>query len=332
MIERILKYSVKNILRNKFLSISSVLVLGLLIFFINILVVLHNVSINLISEVNSKLTISLYLKDNLTENSLETIEFLKDLRAVSPDIIAQFNSKEAVLADLEKRDAELVKILERDNPLPPTITIEGVSLDKYEYLNDVISTRNVLLLEWEGDKDNVLLDANMTWAGSGSMILDFGLEEDEQIPENVYSYSSQYERINQVTFILNALKYGLYFIISIFLLSIGVIVYSVIGNFVYYYRNEIYITKLVWGSNIFIYWPFSLQWLLYVLVAFVLSILLFFIIFDNASFVIWEDTSTFSSYIFNENFNNILLIELLVFSFLWLFSWFLSSKKYLKNN
>ena len=147
VIPRIFKYSIKNILRNKFLSLSSILVLGLLIFFINILVILHNVSINLIEEVNSKLTISLYLKDNLSETSLETIEFLKDLRNVSPAISAEFNSKEEVLADLEQRDAELVKILERDNPLPPTITINGVSLTEYEQINDIISTRSVLLLE-----------------------------------------------------------------------------------------------------------------------------------------------------------------------------------------
>jgi cell division transport system permease protein len=122
---RILKYSLKNILRNKFLSISSVLVLGLLIFFINILVVLHNVSLNLISEINSKMTISLYLKDDYNQNSLGVIEFQKDLEAIAPGkIIATVNSKEDVLADLEKRDPQLVEILERDNPLPATITIE----------------------------------------------------------------------------------------------------------------------------------------------------------------------------------------------------------------
>lgn len=173
-----------------------------------------------------------------------------------------------------------------------------------------------------------------TWWVDDGKILDFWLEvnENEKVQENVYSYRNQYERINQVIFVLNTLKYGLYFIIAIFLLSIWVIVYSVIGNFVYYYRNEIYITKLVWGSNIFIYGPFSLQGLMYVLFAFILSILAFFVITDNASFVIGQDTSAFTAYIFNQNFNNILLIELLVFSFLWLFSWFLSSKKYLKNN
>ena len=63
MLKRIAKYSVKNILRNKFLSISSVLVLTLLMFFINILIILHDVSFKLIDIVNSKMTISLYLED-----------------------------------------------------------------------------------------------------------------------------------------------------------------------------------------------------------------------------------------------------------------------------
>lgn len=314
--------------------------LGLLIFFINILVILHNVSINLISEVNNKLTISLYLKDDLSENSLESIEFLKDLRAVSPSITATFNSKESVLADLKSRDPDLVKILEKDNPLPPTITIEGVDLGEYEALNDVISTRAVLLLGTDGSRDAVPIETETeleTETQSGSTILNFGdteiVEIEEEIAnQDVYSYRAQYERINNVIFILNALKYGLYFIITIFTFSIGVIVYSVIGNFVYYYRNEIYITKLVWGSNIFIYWPFSMQGLIYAVLAFLLSIVVFMIVFSNASFLIWEDTRAFNSYIFNENFQFILMMEFLIFAALGMFSGYLSSKKYLKNN
>jgi cell division transport system permease protein len=172
----------------------------------------------------------------------------------------------------------------------------------------------------------VAADSN-TWA-----ILDLGFKDSEKQHESVYSYRQQYDRINQITFILGALKYGLYFIIGIFLLSIWVIVYSVIGNFVYHYRDEISITKLVWGSNIFIFGPFSIQWLIYVVCAFVLSVIVFFLAFDNASFIIGEDIKVFSSYVFNENFKLVLLYELLIFSFLGLFSGFLSSKKYLKNN
>lgn len=82
MLSRILKYSLKNILRNKFLSLSSVVVLTLLMFFINILFVLHDVSFKLINSINSKLTISLYLDDQYDRNTVEVIDLLEDIKKV----------------------------------------------------------------------------------------------------------------------------------------------------------------------------------------------------------------------------------------------------------
>jgi cell division protein FtsX len=83
MFFRLFKYAIKNILRNKFLSISSVLVLTLLMFFINILVILHNVSFKLIDSINSKLTISLYLKDGYNQNSHDIKALLSEIHKFS---------------------------------------------------------------------------------------------------------------------------------------------------------------------------------------------------------------------------------------------------------
>ena len=60
MFFNITKYSIKNILRNKFLTISTILVLTLLMFFINVLQILEWVSVKIISEINAKLNFSLY--------------------------------------------------------------------------------------------------------------------------------------------------------------------------------------------------------------------------------------------------------------------------------
>ena len=84
MLYRLLKYSIKNILRNKFLSISSVLVLTLLMFFINILLVLHDVSSTLINSVNSKLSISLYIDEAYDQNSIEVIDLINDIKETIP--------------------------------------------------------------------------------------------------------------------------------------------------------------------------------------------------------------------------------------------------------
>lgn len=84
MFYRLLKYAIKNILRNKFLSFSSVLVLALLMFFINILMIMHNLSNNLIEAVNSKLTISLYLKDEFPKDNLEVVKLMDDIAKKAP--------------------------------------------------------------------------------------------------------------------------------------------------------------------------------------------------------------------------------------------------------
>lgn len=300
MFIRILKYSLKNILRNKFLSISSILVLTLLMFFINILLVLHNVSFKLIDSINSKLSISLYLKDGYDKNSLEVIDFMKDIQSVSNTINATYKTKEELLEELKDKDPKLVWILEKENPLPDTISVWNIWLNEYASLNNVIEKKLYLLDDWNKWDKN----------------------------QNFANYKAQYDRIERVISILDALRIWLYVIIGIFLLSISVIVYSVIGNFIYYYRDEIYITKLVWGNNVFIYGPFSFQWIIYSLISFIFSTLFFILLLNNINFIF----SLNNSFDFlSNNFYMIFLIELLVFTTIGALSGYFSSKKYINN-
>jgi cell division protein FtsX len=116
----------------------------------------------------------------------------------------------------------------------------------------------------------------------------------------------------------------LWIIILVFVVSIAIIIYSVIWNFVYYYRDEIYITKLVWGSNTFIYWPFVLQWMMYSFTAFVLNTIIFILLLKNLNALFW-DIYSFSLPIMT------LFLEMLMFMIIWWISWFFSSKKYLRH-
>jgi cell division protein FtsX len=220
MFLRLCKYASKNILRNTFLSASSVLILTLLMFFINILLVLHDVSFRIIDNVNEKLTISLYLDDKYDKNSIEVIDLQNDVAKAIPEILITYKTKDEVLEELRERDPELVNILERQNPLPETITLENIPLKEYEKLNLIIENKLFVLTE--------------------------NAEEDSSGSEEYFStYTRQFERIDKVTSILNILQIGLYVIIATFLVSIAIIVYSIIGNFIYYYKDEIYITRLV---------------------------------------------------------------------------------------
>lgn len=300
MFPRILKYAIKNILRNKFLSISSILVLSLLMFFINVLFVLHEVSFKLIDSINSKLTISLYLKDTYDKNSLEVVGLLWDMKNTLPNIKVLYKTKDEVMKELQKKDAELVKILQSDgiNPLPSTISLSNIKLDQYEWLDDLIEKRMFIFLEQNKNQKN-----------------------------QVSSYKDQYNNIMKVITTINTLQLGLYFIIAIFLISIFVIVYSIISNFIFYYRDEIYITKLVGWSNSFIYWPFSLQGVIYVIISFVFSMSLFILMLNNINFLF--SSFSYKDFIYNNTSLNVFTIEFLVFSFIWAISWFFSSKKYI---
>jgi cell division protein FtsX len=108
------------------------------------------------------------------------------------------------------------------------------------------------------------------------------------------------------------------------MVSIAIIIYSVIWNFVYYYRDEIYITKLVWWANLFIYWPFVLQWMLYSIIAFVLNLIVFALLLKNLNILFW-DIYLFSLPIFT------LVLEIFIFLLIWWISGYFSSKKYLKQ-
>ena len=123
---------IKNILRNKFLSFSSILVLTLLIFFINILLVLHDVSFKLIDSINSKLTISLYLEEWYDRNSIEVIDMIEDIQGIDKwildeeGILVEYKTKDDILDDIRATEPGLVKILERSNPLPETIVLSNI--------------------------------------------------------------------------------------------------------------------------------------------------------------------------------------------------------------
>ena len=302
MLFRIIKYWAKNILRNKFLSISSVLVLTLLMFFINILVVLYDISFKLIDSINSKLTISLYLEDKYDKNSIEVMDLIDDIKKIRTDknliddiwnIGVIYKTKEIILDEIRFKEPELAKILERTNPLPDTIILSNIKLEEYDKINFVVENKMYLLSKDEANKDHFS------------------------------NYTAQYNKIKQVIRVLDMLQFWLYIIIAIFLVSIFVIVYSIIWNFIFYFKDEIYITRLVWWSKKIIYGPFVFQWSFYSLISFLLSLIIFVFILKNINNVFWD------LYFFIFEYK-IFLLEMLIFITLGGFSWFLSSRKYLK--
>ena len=141
MLLNVFKYSAKNILRNKFLTISTILVLTLLMFFINVLQILDNLSAKVISEINSKLSISLYLKDEFNDKSIEVTTLKNNILSVNKDIKFDYKTNEKILQEMKLQDPDVAKILDSENPLPETITLSNISLEDYEKVNSFVENQ-----------------------------------------------------------------------------------------------------------------------------------------------------------------------------------------------
>lgn len=298
MLTRIFRYAIQNSLRNTFLSLSSIMIITLLIFFINILIVLQAVSFQIIDIINDRLTISLYLADTYDKNSPEVITLQNDIRKAIPNIDFTYKTREEVLEDIREQDPQLVNILELENPLPETIILENIPLSSYEILNTLIEKRLFILTQNESNDEKAYFS----------------------------NYEKQFERIETIIQVLKVLQLGLLIVILTFIVSIAIIVYSIIGNFIYYYRDEIYITRLVWGSKIFIYGPFTLQWMLYVALSFMLAIILFLLFLSNLRYLLNLESLTV---LFPWNIFFLFFLQVLIFLSVWGLSWFFSSQKYL---
>lgn len=271
-------------------------------FFINLLLVLHHTSFRLIDYVNNKMSISLYLDSKYDKNSNDVIDLKSKLESVSPDSNIVYKSKDEVLEEIWKQDIELVRILEKDNPLPNTITIKNIPLSDYEKINYIIEWKLYL---FSGNDDKKVSNSDDVFS----------------------SYKAQYSRITSVIKVLKVLVIWLYIIIWVFIFAIAIIIYSIIWNFIYYYRDEIYITKLVGWSKAFIYWPFSFQGAIYSAIAFFISLGLFFVFLRSIMLVFESNYSL--DFLFQKS-EIIFPLELLLFIIIWAFSWYFSSKKYLK--
>lgn len=298
---RLLKYALKNTIRNPFLSLSSILVISLLIFFINTLFFIEYVTTSLTENINDRMSLSLNLKSGYTGDNSEVIAAMSALKQASPSVNIEYLSKEEAFEILRKRDQELVRIIEGDkeNPLPSSIVIKDIPLSEYPKIDAIVK-------QFKG-------------------IIQY---DEERSQRSLVDYRAQYERIQGLINILLSIRYGIYGIIGLFIFSVFIIIYNSIGNFVFFYRDEIKIIRLVGGENIFIYGPFSIQGLLYTIAAYILGTLIFIYLVKNINFSLITDFPVFIDR-FLSLYSDIFLIELGIVAVVGMLSGFLSSRRFI---
>ena len=254
---RIFIYAFRNIWRNPFLSFSTLLVLVLVTFFASILLLVEHTTDVLIGRVSERLSLSVYLKKEIVQESSQLQIFMRELHTIDPSIEVQYQSSETALSDFQERYPGLTSIIENkeDNTLPWKIFVQ------------IKSDRQVKDLPVIYNEINAVVEKNQ------SILL---YNDQDSLHKSLVDYRSQYESVARLVNIFEMISRGAFAILSLVIFSATAMIYSSIGNMVFYSREEVNIIGLVGGSNYYLYTPFILQSIIYILVAFGISSALFF--------------------------------------------------------
>lgn len=67
----------------------------------------------------------------------------------------------------------------------------------------------------------------------------------DALDKKYLDFQSQFQRVSLVVVFLSALEYGVIALLILFLFTVAVIIYTVIGNSIFFHRQEIEIIELV---------------------------------------------------------------------------------------
>jgi cell division transport system permease protein len=211
------RYALKNIFRNIFLSVSSILIIGLLVFFVNILLLVIFSTDRFITSINSRISININFQDGYDNSQLRSSEFLSGVTTSFSGVDVEYISREKALVLLTTRNPDLATLIENDsNPLPNSVRLSNIDINQYTNLNTYIGHFRDILQYDQGTLDKKLLD-----------------------------YRSQYERITGVIKMLNILQSTVYIFLVLFVFTVAILIYMVIHNFIFFLQNEVRIIELV---------------------------------------------------------------------------------------
>lgn len=241
--KRIIKFAFTDFWRNKGISLATVFVLVITIMLATGLFFFQGISQYIISQVQDKIDITAYFKEDILEADILKIK--DEILKISPDVKKiDYVSKDDALkifTEKHKDSSVFLKALEEvgQNPFLPSlnITTTGSAL-QYEQISNILQTENY----------SAFIDK-----------VDFSQKKDTI--EKVFVITSN---INTFSLIL-----GIILIVVAILVVFNTIKLTVEGS-----KNEISTMRIVGASDWFIRGPFIVQGAIYGLIAFIICFIL----------------------------------------------------------
>ncbi len=241
--KRIFNFAINDFSRNKGISIATIFVLVVTIMLVSGLIFFHGFSSYLISQVQDKIDITAYFKENTSEQDILSVE--AEIKKMSPDIKdIQYVSKEQAMQDFTEKHKDndvFSKALEEvgGNPFLPALNITtNGEPSQYEDISNILQT-----------------------AEFGKFIEKVDFSQKKDTIEKVYSITS------------NINRFGL--ILSAILVIVAVlVVFNTIKLAVDNSKDEIGTMRIVGADSWFIQGPFIIQGAIYGIIAFLFCIVI----------------------------------------------------------
>ena len=231
-----------NFIRNLSLAIAAMAVMVVTLTIVLFSLITNATFSNTINQITNKIDISVFLKDTTTEKQGE--QLTADLRKLPNVKATKYLTKADALEVYKEQNAGneqlLTAINETSNPLPATIKIKPVDLNK-------ISDIKAYLTQ---PKNQVLQSDEASYSGDRK------------------------EAIDKITHATNVLRRIGIVTVIVFTIICALIIFNTIQMAIFNRRDEITIMRLLGASTSYIRGPFVVESIIYGILAAVLSVLI----------------------------------------------------------
>ncbi len=300
---RIAHTGMVNFMRNLSLAIAAIAVMVVTLTIVLFSLITNATFTNTIAQITDKIDISVFVKDGTT--SEQSKDFVKELEKLPNVKQVTYLSKADALEAYKQQNAGneqlLTAINETTNPLPATIRVKPIDLNKIQDIKDYLSTPKVAVL---------------------------------QSDEASYS-GDRKEAIDKITHATNVLRQIGIVTVVVFTIICALIIFNTIQMAIFNRRDEITIMRLLGANTFYIRGPFVIESIIYGILAAVISVLIVNAAFLASSTAL-EATSlglldiNYASTYFGNHFWQLLLVQLMLGIVIGAVSSIIATHRYLK--
>jgi cell division transport system permease protein len=300
---RIVHTGMVNFIRNASLATAAIAVMVVTLTIVLFSVIANATFTNTIASITNKIDVSVYLKDNITP--AQTTKLRSELKALPNVKQVSYLSKTAALARYEQQNAGnqalLLAVNTTSNPIPATVLIKPVDLNKIQDIKTFLSKPNIAALQSDPP-----------------------------------SYSGDRKQaIDNITHATNVLREIGVVAVAVFAVICALIIFNTIQMAIFNRRDEITSMRLLGATTSYIRGPFIVESAIYGILSAVISILIINSAFVASSTALQASSLglldiSYASSFFGQHFLELLAMQLMVGIVIGTVSSVIATRRYLK--